>query len=125
MSLRNMAMLAFKMGLNVKIALEMAVQDPKVENSGWWHLLEFLRHLEVSFFSFFWSRLPKYVIRSNLNPIAHEMTIELPLFCEATQFSLFLKNSIYRFSLYMSTSYFPPFQIIFANIFFENRKLLS
>jgi hypothetical protein len=35
------------MDLNVKIALEMAVQDPKVENSGWWHHLVLLRHREV------------------------------------------------------------------------------
>jgi hypothetical protein len=48
--------------------------------------LEFLRHFEVLFLKirvfFFYgvqSTLPKYVIRSTINLIAHEMTIALPL----------------------------------------------
>jgi hypothetical protein len=46
--------------------------------------LEFLHHFDVLFlkihsFYFLWSRLPKYVIRLNLNLIAHEMTmIDIP-----------------------------------------------
>jgi hypothetical protein len=36
-----------KMGLYDKIGEEIAVQDPKVKNSGWWHHLELLLHFDV------------------------------------------------------------------------------
>jgi hypothetical protein len=54
--------------------------------------LEFLRQFEVLFLkihTFLWSRLPKYVIRSNLNLIAHEMTIDLPINVSFTKQSYF------------------------------------
>jgi hypothetical protein len=49
--------------------------------------LECLRHFEVLVLkidniNFLWSRLLKLVIRSTLNLIAQEMTIELPLYLQ-------------------------------------------
>jgi hypothetical protein len=43
------------MGLYVKIGWEMAVQDPKVQNKGWWRHFELLLHFEISKKSYFYN----------------------------------------------------------------------